>query len=224
MRPQPPGLSGCQTLQVFRSSMAHSSAKMDPLAGASPDARAATKPGAQLPYAPISQFLERADRSGRQTSRVTPRRLWRRLRSDPHVLLAIAIAVPAIVVESIVGMAPTRLAVLAATLLIAGQIALGTLRRAPSWLPSLRLAAALAFMLFVNGEVRNDATGPLRALLVPIVAMAAAAGGRGGLAVALAGDVATLVPMFPDPLPDTLRQRTVALAACTTLQAVEIRR
>jgi diguanylate cyclase (GGDEF)-like protein len=204
--------------------MAHSSVKIDPLAAASPDARVAAKPGAQRPYAPISQFLERPDRSGRRTSRVLPRRLWRRLRSDPHVLLAIAIAVPAIAIESIVGMAPTRLAVVAATLLITGQIALGAWRRAPTWLPQLRLAAALAFVLLVNAEVRNDATGPLRALIVPIVVMAAASGGRGGLAVALAGIVATLVPMFTDPLTDTLRQRTVALAACEIVLVVGSRR
>jgi len=193
---------------------------MDPLAAASPDARVGAKPGSQRPYPPISQFLERRDRSGRRSSRIVPRRLWRRLRSDPHVLLAFAIAVPTIAVESIVGVAPTRLAVLAATLLVTGQIALGAWRRAPSWLPPLRLAAALAFVLLVNAEVRNDATGPLRALVVPIVAMAAASGGRGGLAVAFTGIVATLVPMFTDPLTDAVRQRTIALAACEIVLVV----
>ena len=204
--------------------MTHSSVKLDPLAATSPDARVGAKPGAQRPYPPISQFLERPDRSGRPTGRVHARRLWRRIRTDPHVLLALAVAVPAIVVEAIVGMAPTRLAVLAAALLITGQIALSTLRRAPNWLPPLRLAAALAFVLFVNAEVRNDATGPLRALVVPIVAMAAAAGGRGGLAVALAGIAATLAPMFTDPLTDALRQRTIALAACEIVLVVGSRR
>jgi diguanylate cyclase (GGDEF)-like protein len=199
--------------------MAHSSVKLDPLA-APPDARVAPKPGVQRPYPPITKFLERPDRSGRRTSRVLPRRLWRRLRSDPHIVLAIAIAVPTIVVEAIAGTTPTSLAAAAATLLIAGQVALGFWRPAPSWLPSLRLAAALGFVLFVNAEIRMDATGPLRALLVPIVAMAAASGGRGGLTVAFAGVVATLLPFFTDPLTDALRQRTIALAACEIVLVV----
>src|SRR5215212_7367142 len=107
--------------------MAHSSVNMDPVAAAATDARVAANSTARLPYAPIAQFLERRDRATRRTTRVGPRRLWRRLRSDPHVLLAIAIAVPAIVVESIVATAPTRLAVLLGTMLVTGQIALGAL-------------------------------------------------------------------------------------------------
>lgn len=203
--------------------MAQSSIKIDPLTAASTDARVAAKPGAQRPYAPISQFMERPDRSRRST-RVVPHRLWRRLRGDPHVLLAFAIAVPALAVEAVVGTAPTGLALAAATLFIAGQVALAFWRPSPSWLPSLRLAAALGFVLLVNAEVRMDATGPLRVLLVPIVAMAAVSGGRGGLLIAVGGIGATVVPLLTEPLSEALRQRTIALTACEIVLVIGSRR
>src|SRR6185369_10494979 len=133
----------------FRTSMAQYSAKIDPQTApaARSEARAAGEPAVHQPFAPISQFMERADRSGRPP-RVLPRRLLRHVRTDPHVLLAFAVAGPTIVVESVVGTAPTELAVAAGTLLIAGQVGLSTWRRSPSWLPAVRLAAALAFVVF----------------------------------------------------------------------------
>ena len=193
--------------------MVQSSTKIDPIAAALTDGRGVAKPVAQRPPALIGQLFERRDRSGRRTSRVLPRRLWRRLSGDPHVLLAIAVAVPAIAVESLAGTAPTGFAIVVASVLVAGQVAAAFWRPAPGWLPSVRLFAALVFVLLVNAEVRTDATGPLRALMVPIVAMAAAMGGRGGLTVAIAGVAATIGPILTDPMSDALRQRAIALTA-----------
>lgn len=159
--------------------MVQSSAKIKSLAPAAPDPHAANTVVPTGRYAPVSQIMELAVRrpGARRSGRLLRRRAWRHLRADPHLLLAIVLAVPAILVESLAGAAPTGFAIQAAGLLIAGQVMLGLWRPTPRWLPSVRLAATLVFVLLVNAEVRTDATGPLRALVVPIVAMAAAMGG-----------------------------------------------
>jgi diguanylate cyclase (GGDEF)-like protein len=184
------------------------------------------------PYAPISQVFEdargrdlRLAGQHRQLPSVALRAfsrglIWQRVKRDSNLLLALAIAIPVVLVEAISGMAPTRLALGTATLFLAGQLALSLIRPAPTWLAPLRLAASLAFVLFVNAAVHTEESGPLRILLVPIVALAAANGGRGGSVVAAAGIGATFAPLLYEPMTDVLRQRTLALAASEVVLAL----
>jgi diguanylate cyclase (GGDEF)-like protein len=174
-------------------------------------------------YAPVEFFfLERR--------LLGPRRSWSsarlavRLKGDPQLLLAAAIAFPVLAVE---GTAQLRLQWLALAMplgFVGIQALLTSVRTPPQWLPTARLGLSLAFVTLANAWL--DATGhwPLNALFVPVVALAAARGGRGPIVVATIGMILMLVPMaFPgeDPL---ARQQTLALAMTALVVAVGSRR
>lgn len=134
-----------------------------------------------------------------------------RLRRDPQLLLAIAIALPVILIEGLSGgrQRPEYLGVPMA--FVAVQLMLGNLSRPPTWLTTARLGLSLVFVAGAN--VLLDASGqlPLTALAIPVVALAAATGGFGGIAVAVAGIVMTLAPILAGFLPGDLRQQHLAI-------------
>ena len=142
----------------------------------------------------------------------TSTRLGLRIRSDTQLLLAVAVALPVFAVEGI-SEGPSRpIGLLAPLVFIGAQLWLTTLRNAPAWLSTARLAICLAFIALANVWVAPSSTWPLSALAVPVVALAAASGGRGGTLVAVAGLALMLVPLALPGLDIAARQSVFAVA------------
>ena len=175
-------------------------------------------------YGPISHFLSSADESeARRTRDTTSARLGFRIRNDTYLLLAIAIAIPVLVLEAATRGA-TSIGLLSPVLYVASQLWLATLRHAPPWLPTARLAMALAFIGAANlwGDATN--TWPLSALAVPVVALAAATGGRGPTLVAVAGMGLILAPLALPTVEGFARQEVSAVAMAAVVVAIGSRR
>ena len=175
-------------------------------------------------YGPISYFIS-SDVEGerRGTRNTTSARLGFRIRNDTYLLLAIAIAIPVLVMEA-ASRGATSVGLLSPILFVASQLWLASLRTSPSWLPTARLAMALAFIGSANlwGDVTN--TWPLSALAVPVVALAAATGGRGPTLVAVAGMGLILAPLALPSVEGFARQEVSAVAMAAVVVAIGSRR
>ena len=139
-------------------------------------------------------------------------RLGIRIRGDTQLLLAIAVALPVFAVEGISEVPRRPLGLLAPIVFIGAQLWLTTVRITPPWLSTARLALCLAFIAMANVWVDPSGTWPLSALAIPVVALAAANGGRGGIIVALAGLALMLVPLALPGLDAAARQSVFAVA------------
>jgi diguanylate cyclase (GGDEF)-like protein len=167
-------------------------------------------------------FLERRPRdSGRPWSAA---RLAIRLRRDPQLWLAAAIALPTLVVEGSVQSSSAWFVILAAVAFIAGQAALTAWRSAPEWLTTVRLAISLGFVGAANQWLDPTETWPLSALAIPVIGLAAARGGAGSIAIALTGMAMMLVPLAIPNLNPAVRQETLALAMAAGVVALGCRR
>ncbi len=176
------------------------------------------------PDAPLSHFLTHEEESEAGVGRATTSsRLRSRIKHDTYLLLAIAIAIPVLVMEA-ASRGATSIGLLSPVVFVASQMWLATLRSSPSWLPTARLAMALAFIGSAN--LWGDATGtwPLSALAVPIVALAAATGGRGPTLVAVAGMGLILAPLALPTLETFARQEVSAVAMAAVVVAIGSRR
>jgi len=140
------------------------------------------RPGGTFP--PVAAIAALDDPSG--AAHWTGARLRMRMRGDAQLLLAIAVALPVLAMEGISDLPQRPIALLGPAVFIAAQLWLTTLRAAPAWLPTARLALCLAFISLANIWIDPSGTWPLSALAIPVVALAAANGGRGGIVVALA--------------------------------------
>jgi diguanylate cyclase (GGDEF)-like protein len=182
----------------------------------------AASPRSRHSFAPVDHFfLDRgAPNAGRGWSTA---RLAVRVRRDTQLLLAIAIAIPILAVEGSSQLAHPWLAVAAPLAFIAIQLTLTTLRTAPEWLATARLLLSLGFVAVANAWLDQSGTWPLSALAIPVVALAAARGGFGSNAIAVAGMGLMLVPLA---IPDSpaARQETLALAMAAAVVAVGSRR
>ncbi len=189
-----------------------------------PDAPATRPPVAPTTNGPISSFLSREDEAERTVVRsTTSARLGFRVKNDTYLLLAIAIAIPVLVMEA-AGRGTTSIGLLSPIVFVASQLWLATLRSTPKWLPTARLAMALAFIGSAN--LWGDVTGtwPLSALAVPIVALAAATGGRGPTLIAVAGMGLILAPLALPNLETFARQEVIAVAMAAVVVAIGSRR
>jgi len=139
-------------------------------------------------------------------------RLGIRIRGDTQLLLAIAIAIPIFAVEGISENPRRPMGLLAPIVFVGAQLWLTTLRSTPHWLTTARLALCLAFIAMANVWVDPSGTWPLSALAIPVVALAAASGGRGGILVAVAGLALMLVPLALPGLDVAARQSVFAVA------------
>jgi diguanylate cyclase (GGDEF)-like protein len=175
-------------------------------------------------YAPISYFLSREDEGeARRTRDSTSARLGFRIRNDTYLLLAIALAIPVLVMEA-ASRGATSIGLLGPVLYVGSQLWLATFRSSPSWLPTARLAMALAFIGAANfwGDVTN--TWPLSALAVPVVALAAATGGPGPTVIAFAGMGLILAPLALPTVEGFARQEVSAVAMAAVVVAIGSRR
>ncbi|MEO8273152.1 MAG: diguanylate cyclase, partial [Chloroflexota bacterium] len=135
-----------------------------------------------------------------------------RIRGDTQLLLAIAIALPVFAVEGISEGPRRPLGLLAPIVFVGGQLWVTMLRTSPPWLSTARLAMCLAFIAMANVWVDPSGKWPLSALAIPVVALAAANGGRGGVLVALAGLALMVVPLGLPGLDVAARQSVFAVA------------
>ena len=189
-----------------------------------PDASAIGASVAKSTRGPMSYFLSSEDeaQSNRQRARASAR-LGFRVKNDTYLLLAIALAIPVLIMEA-AGRGASSAGLLGPVLFVASQLWIATLRNTPSWLPTARLAMALAFIGSAN--LWGDVTGtwPLSALAVPIVALAAATGGRGPTLVAVAGMGLILAPLGLTTLETYARQEVTAVAMAAVVVAIGSRR
>lgn len=173
-------------------------------------------------YPPTEQF--RRDPAGASALHWTPARLGVRIRNDPSLLLAIAIAVPVLAMEAVWGDAEPMFGWLGPFAFVAIQAWLTLLRSAPWWLPDARLALSLGFIAAANTWFDRTGTWPLSALAIPIVALGASQGRRGSLLVAAAGMALILAPLV-DPAGDAAARREfLAVAMAALVVAIGSRR
>lgn len=163
-------------------------------------------------------------------SRAIWQRALKRLAADPHVLLAVAVVLAALVIEW-ASQGKTLLVAAPSVLYLGIQAGLGLSRRVrrSSKADTARLLLALAAVLWMSVGTGNDATLPLASLLLPIIAMAGALGARQavivGAAIAAAALTLYFVPTFATPTIQTgLIQRGIALGTTGVVLAVLTRR
>jgi hypothetical protein len=160
--------------------------------------------------------------------------LWRhrvrRLAADPHVLLAVAVVLAALVIEAVSQDRPVVVLVPSIVYLVI-QIVAGLRRRRTRWghLDTARLLIALSAVLWMSIGSGDPATLPLAALLLPIIAMAAAIGTWQvivvGGATCIVAVVLYSVPGIATPtIQSGLVERGVALGATAVVLAVGTRR
>lgn len=158
------------------------------------------------------------------------RRATRRAADDAHLLLAVGLAAPTVIVHLVEPQSESAAVVALSVLFVA---AMTLLSLAPSqrphlgWLgrPTLRLAFATVFVSVVMNTTGQTGFRPLVALYIPVVTMAAAYGTReawtiGGLSAAsyLVGSLATGEAV------DTAIQRGLVMAAVSIVLIVGTRR
>jgi diguanylate cyclase (GGDEF)-like protein len=139
-------------------------------------------------------------------------------------LLAIAVAVPVLAIEGLFANADRAWGLLAPVVFVGAQLWLATLRVPPAWLPTARLALCLAFIAMANLWLDPSGMWPLSALAIPVVALAAATGGRAGAAVAIAGMGFMLVPLAVPGLALAARQEVFAVSMAAVVLAYGSRR
>ena len=158
------------------------------------------------------------------------RRTLNRLAADPHVLLALAVVLAALVIE--LASRGNVVVVVVPSLVYLGVqsvLALTTHDRRSPGLDTARLLFALVAVIWMSIGTGNPATFPLASLVLPIVVMAAAMGTRQVLVVGGVLVVASLalyfVPTFATPaIREGLVQRGIALAATAVVLAAGTRR
>ncbi|HYK95108.1 MAG TPA: diguanylate cyclase [Candidatus Dormibacteraeota bacterium] len=173
-------------------------------------------------FPPVSRL--RRDGTLRATRRSwTPERLLFRIRNDPQLLLAAAIAVAVLALDGLAGL-QRPLGLLGPATFLATQLWLTTIRTAPGWLPTARLALCLAFIGLANVWLGGTTSWPLTALALPVVALAAARGGRGERIVALAGLILMVTPLAAPATVLVDRQEVLAVAIASIVVAIGSRR
>lgn len=163
-------------------------------------------------------------------SRVLLRRGLKRLAADPHVLLALAVVLAALVTE-LATHALADLVILPSVVYLAIQVTIGLHPRSrrSSGIDTARLLLALAAVIWMSLGTGELSTLPLAALILPILSMAAAMGTRQALVVGGAGVAAALIaysiPAISTPsVQEGLIQRGIALGATGVVLAIGSRR
>ena len=169
---------------------------------------------ATLPrYPPLEHFFEPGDTNSASSRRasLTVSRFLSRANRDQQLRLAVALAIPVLVMEGMSDGGSRAAAAVLALVYVAVQLGLATIRTAPTWLTGARLTLSLAFVLVANVIIGPDQTFPLSALVIPIAAVAASLGGR-ALIVAGATVVAALIPLALPGSDAEVRREAVAIA------------
>jgi diguanylate cyclase (GGDEF)-like protein len=169
---------------------------------------------ATLPrYPPLEHFFEPVESSPASSRRalLTVSRFLSRARHDQQLRLAVALAIPVLVMEGMADGGTHPAATVLPLVYVAVQLGLATLRAAPAWLTGARLSISLGFVLVANVVTGPEQTFPVSALLIPIAAVAASLGGR-ALVIAAAAVVAPLIPLVLPGVDGEVRREAVAIA------------
>ena len=162
----------------------------------------------------------------RTVSTTDIRRSLRRLSVDPHVLLAVAISLSALVIVLVDG-SPVPV-ITPIILFLVAQMGITLLvgdRRRSEALDTVRLLLALAAVWGMNVRAGDATALPLTSLYLPIVAMGAALGTVPTVIVTLTTSVAYLGPVLAmRPVDLVLLQRGVGLVAAMIVVVVGSRR
>jgi diguanylate cyclase (GGDEF)-like protein len=158
------------------------------------------------------------------------RRGLHQLAADPHVSLALAVVLAALVIEW-ASEGDTLLVAVPSLVYLGVQVGLGLGQRAArsEVVDTARLLFALAVVLWMSAGSGVSATLPLASLVLPIIAMAAAFGTRqvlvvGGAVVAAALIVYFVPPFSTPPARIGLVERGIALGATAVVLALGTRR
>jgi diguanylate cyclase (GGDEF)-like protein len=181
---------------------------------------------ARSTHAPVEAFLAHARSTAEEpaTRGWTASRFRLRARGDTNLLLGIAISLPVLAMEAI-SESPLRFfGLLAPLMFVATQFALTALRNPPAWLPTARLAFCLAFIGLANVWIDPTGSWPLSTLAIPVVALAAANGGRGGAFVVILGMLMMLIPLLRPELDVVTRQAVFAKEMAAIVLASGTRR
>jgi diguanylate cyclase (GGDEF)-like protein len=173
-------------------------------------------------FPPVTHF--RRDPASRNAARRwTPERLLFRIRNDPQLLLATAIALAVLALDGLAGL-ERPLGLLGPAMFLGSQLWLTTIRTTPGWLPAVRLALCLAFIGLANIWLGGTASWPLTALALPVVALGAARGQRLEGLVALAGLALMLSPLAAPAAALVDRQEVLAVVIASIVVAMGSRR
>ncbi|MES2210270.1 MAG: sensor domain-containing diguanylate cyclase [Chloroflexota bacterium] len=171
-------------------------------------------------YRPL-EFLTRRERT-RNRRRMTPGLFFSRARRDHQFGLALFLALPVAAIELIVRNAPAAL-ILSTTGGFLVLQAILTARGPRAW-ATARLALSVAFVIVANAHAGDRAIGPVGALMVPVVALAAATGTRGSIAVAFLGFLSTVAPAALPGFATPERNAALAMASAEIVLAFGTRR
>jgi len=177
-------------------------------------------------YPPLEQYFGPSAALGapRRRTRVTPARVAARLREDGPFRLAVAIAIPVLLMEMWSNDTPRVVAVAGPVAYITVQLGLALVNRQPRWWSLLRLGLSLVFVLLANVAIDASGTWPLNALVIPIVALAAAVGGRPALLLAGLGIAMSLLPLVATSVSPIVDRSSVAIALAAIVMANGSRR
>ncbi|HEY6014534.1 MAG TPA: hypothetical protein VIU37_11015, partial [Candidatus Limnocylindrales bacterium] len=163
-------------------------------------------------FAPAGLAIDPARATRRAIGWQAPRWLaMRSLQHDPLVPLAVALALAVALVDLLDGPADVRPSLVLAIVFLALQTALSPVRRAHPSMPLLRFALCLAFLIGASLAIDTRGGWPLLALAIPVVALAAAFGGKSTW-VAVVAVAVTLVPVGLPSTAGDVRRRLIALA------------
>jgi diguanylate cyclase (GGDEF)-like protein len=177
-------------------------------------------------YPPLEQFFGPSASLGAmpRRGRLTPVRFAARARRDPVLLLAVALAIPVLVMEALSGEAPRLIAVAFPVVFIALELGLTATPVAQRWWTTLRLGVALLFVLIANIAVDQTGTWPLNSLMIPVVALAAAIGGRNAVTLAAIGVATSLLPVLSPTVSVDVHRDAIAIAMAAIVMAIGSRR
>jgi diguanylate cyclase (GGDEF)-like protein len=186
-----------------------------------------TSETARVPrYPPLEQFFGPSAVLGAQSrhGRLTPARLAARLRQDSVFRLAVAVAIPVLLMESLSG-EEVRVAAIAIPIgFVALQLILTVVNRPPRWWGLFRLGLCLLFVLLANVAIDTTGSWPLNALVIPVVALAASIGGPPALALAALGIATALIPLATSRVDAEADRSAVAIAMAAIVMAIGSRR
>lgn len=145
---------------------------------------------------------------------------------DPHVRLAVGLAVPACLVPIVAGDNAASIGM--AALYVLAQLVLGlarTRRAFGPWQHLVRLVVAVAFVVALTGVARGGLDRPFTALYLPIVALAASIGLFEAVVIGTLAVVAVLLPILTSlDLAGLAAERALMVASASTLLTIGTRR
>jgi diguanylate cyclase (GGDEF)-like protein len=145
---------------------------------------------------------------------------------DPHVRLAVGLAVPACLVPIVAGDNAASIGMGALYLLVQLVLGLAPARRVLGpWQHPVRLVVAVAFVVALTGVARGGLDRPFTALYLPIVALAASIGLFEAVVIGSLAVAAVLLPLLTSfDLAGVAAERALMMASASAVLTIGTRR